>query len=436
MRPSWIAPIVLAGALARPAEVTLSQAVSDAWALSRALDSQKLEEEAAALAEKAALRRQRFSVHFAGAYRATTDTIQVTAGDFPFSLGPQVPPGTILLATPGDSIDLKLSLLQPLYTGGLLRSAAAAEAARGAAERELPRWRRIELAGRVKSSYFGFLALRGKRDSLLSLLARLEHHLKKVERLAAEELVRRSDLLEARAKADEARLGLQDLELQLQTEAVQFHSLCGHDPGEIVHGPGGDADAFDVAWSHFLARHPLLRSLDERQGVATAGRRAAAAAYLPQVGLFAEAHYGRPGQNFFRDAWTFYLQGGVNVSLPLFDWNGRRTGLRLADIVARKLENQRADFVRESERELRQLYLALEAAGRKRALLDGLAANAAEDSRLKERLYEEGQIDHTDLLAAMTGEEKVQAERQALAAQVERIKTGIDVLIGRCEEEE
>ncbi len=436
MKPSWIAPIVLAGSLALPAEVTLPQAVADAWALNGALNSQELEAQAAALAEQNALRRQRFAVHFGGSYRATTDTIQVTAGDFPFPLGPQVPPGTVLLSTPGDALDLKLSLLQPLYTGGLLRSAVAAEAARGAAERELARWRRLQLAGRVKSSFFTFLMVRGKRDSLLSLLSRLEHHLKKVERLQAEELVRRSDLLEARARADEARLGLQDLEQQLQAEAVQFRSLCGHDPGEIVHWPGEAADAYDAAWAHFLAHHPLLRSLDERQGMAAAQRRAAAAAYLPQVGLFTEAHYGRPGQNYFRNAWTFYLQGGLSVSLPLFDWNGRRRGLELADIAARKLENQRGDFVRESEKELRQLYLALEAAGRKAVLLQGLAANAAEDSRLKEGLYAEGQIDHSDLLAAMTGEEKYQAERDALAAQTELLKAAIDTLIGRCEEEE
>lgn len=436
MKPSWIVPIVLAGALALPAEVTLSQAAADAWAISGALDSQKLEAQAAALAEQIALRRQRFAVHFAGSYRATSDRIQVTAGDFPFSLGPQVPPGTVILATPGDSLDLKLSLLQPLYTGGLLPSAARAEAARGAAERELTRWRRTELAGRVKSSYFNFLILRGKRDSLLSLLARLEHHARKVERLQAEQLARRSDLLEARGAADEARLGLQDLEQLLQAEDAQFRSLCGHGLDEIVHWPGEEADAYDVAWAYFLARHPLLRSLDERRGVAEAQRRAVAAAYLPQVAAFAEAHYGRPGQNYFRNAWTFYVQGGVSVSLPVFDWNQRRASLDLAAIAVRKLENGRADFVRDSEKGLRQLYAALASAGKKRQLLDGLAANAAEGSRLKEKLYEEGQIDHTDLLAAMTAEEKYHAEREALAAQIELLKTGIDTLIGRCEEEE
>ncbi len=431
-----LSAILLASAVMLPAEVTLSQAVADAWAISPALDSQMLEAEAAALAEQIALRRQRFAVQFSGMYRAGTDRIQVTAGAFPFPLGPQVPPGTVILETPRDSLDFKLSLLQPLYTGGLLRSAARAEAARGAAERELARWKRAELAGRVKSSYFNFLMFRGKRDSLLSLLARLEHHLGKVERLQAEELVRRSDLLEARTKADEVRLSLQDLEQLLQAEDVQFRSLCGHGLDEIVHWPGEAAAAYDVAWAYFLTRHPLLRSLDERKGVVAAQKRAAAAAYLPQIGAFAEAHYGRPGQNFFRDSWTFYLQGGVSVSLPVFDWNQRRASLDLAGIAARKLENRRADFVRESEKGLRQLYAALESAGRKRLLLEGMAANAAEETRLKESLYEEGQIDHTDLLAAMTGEERYQAEREALAAQIELLKTGIDTLIGKCEEEE
>ena len=56
-------------------------------------------------------------------------------------------------------------------------------------------------------------------------------------------------------------------------------------------------------------------------------------------------------------------------------------------------------------------------------------------SVLKEKLYEENQIDHTDLLAAMTSQERYLSNREELLAQMEMLKVNIDTLIGKCEEE-
>jgi outer membrane protein TolC len=147
-------------------------------------------------------------------------------------------------------------------------------------------------------------------------------------------------------------------------------------------------------------------------------------------------HYGKPGQNFFLNRWTPYVQGGLSVSMPVFNWNRGDRDRTLADIAARKLENQRADFIRESEKNLRQLFLQKGSVEKKVALLDNLIANAAEDARLKEKLYEENQIDHTDYLAALTGQERYVSNREELLAQREILNVNIDTLIGKYEEEE
>lgn len=427
--------LLAAAATTLPGKVTLSQAVASAWGISRELDSQKLEEAGAAVARETALRQKYFSVHFSGGYRTSSDQVQVRMSDFPFSPGAAVPPGTVILSAPSDTVDLKLALVQPLYSGGLLSHAVQMEAARGAAEKELTRLKKLELAGRVKVSYFSFVLFSRKRDSLNFFLASLELHLKKVANLQAEELVKRSDLLEARAKADEVRLSLQDIEQLIASEAVQFRSLSGYDPQEIDFLPQAPLEPLAAAWEYFQANHPLLRSLDERGRQARIQKRSVAAAYLPQLSAFAEMHYGRPGQNFFMNSWTFYVQGGVSVSLPVFNWNKRGRDLELADIAARKLENRRADFVRETEKSLRQLLGYGESTVKKLALLDKLVANAAEDVGLKEKLYEESQIDHTDLLAAMASQERFLSNREEMLAQMEMLKVNLDTLIGRCEEE-
>jgi outer membrane protein TolC len=428
--------VLLVATFILPAKVTLSQAVVSAWTSSRSLDSQKLEEEAASIAGLTALRQKYFSIYASGSYRYTSDKVEVKISDFPIPVSANIPPGTVVLSAPNDNFDLKMSLVQPLYSGGLLNNAVKMEAIRGAAEKDLTRLKKIELAGKVRSSYFNYLLFCNKRDSLSFFLSSLNLHLQKVENLYAEELVKKSDLLETRTKVDEIKLSLVDLEQLIAAEAVHFNSFCGYDPQDIDFKPVTRNESFDSAREYFLAGHPLLRSLDERVRIIQIQKKSIAGAYLPQLNAFAELHYGRPGQNFFKDQWTFYVQGGLSVTMPVFNWNKGGRDKNLADIAGRKLENQRADFIRESEKNLRQLYLYKESLEKKLVLLDSLSANAAEDIRLKERLYEENQIDHTDLLAAMTSQERYLSNREEMLTQMEMLKVNIDTLIGKCEEEQ
>jgi outer membrane protein TolC len=362
--------------------------------------------------------------------------VEVKISDFPIPVNNNIPPGTVVLSAPNDNFDLKMSLVQPLYSGGIMSNAVKIEAIRGAAEKDMTRLKKIELAGKVRSSYFNYLLFCKKRDSLNYFLSSLNLHLQKVENLYAEELVKKSDLLETQAKTDEIKLSLLDLEQLIAAEAVYFKSLCGFDPQDIDFKPVSRNESFDSAREYFLAGHPLLRSLDERACIIQIQKKSISAAYLPQLNAFAEMHYGRPGQNFFKDEWTLYFQGGLSVTMPVFNWNKGGRDKNLADIAARKLENQRADFIRESEKSLHQLYLYKESLEKKLVLLDNLSANAAEDIRLKEKLYEENQIDHTDLLAAMTSQERYLSNREELLAQMEILKVSIDTMIGKCEEEE
>jgi outer membrane protein TolC len=361
--------------------------------------------------------------------------VQIKLSDFPFPLDTDVPPGTIILSTPNDNVDLKISLLQPIYSGGILSNAVRMEAIREAAERDLTRLKKIELAGKVKTSFFNYRLFCKKRDSLNLLFDILKLHQSRLENLYREELVRKSDLLETMTKADEIRLNLEDLEQLIRSEALNFSTLCGYEPGDIDDDvPAGEA-SLPAAREFFLANHPLLRSLDEKARLIQIQKKSIAGSYLPQVNAVAELHYSRPGQNFFAKRWVPYVLGGITVSLPVFNWNKGGRDKNLADIAARKLQNQRADFIRESEKSLRQLFLYSESLKKKLALLDGLVAHAAEDARVKEKLYAENQIDHNDYLAALTSQERYMSNREELLAQVELLKVGIDTLIGKCEEE-
>jgi outer membrane protein TolC len=291
------------------------------------------------------------------------------------------------------------------------------------------------LAGKVKNSFYNHRLFCRKRDSLNLLLDILKLHQGKLENLYREELLRKSDLLETMAKADEIRLNLEDLEQVIRSEALNFSTLSGYEPGDIEDETGSGHASLLAAREFFLANHPLLRSLDEKARLFQIQKKSISGSYLPQISAIAELHYGRPGQNFFVNRWIPYVVGGINVSLPVFNWNKGGRDKSLVDIAARKLENQRADFIRDSEKNLRQLFFFKDSLEKKLALLDGLVALATEDARLKEKLYAENQIDHNDYLAALTSQERYVSNREELLAQVELLKVGIDTLIGKCEEE-
>jgi len=123
------------------------------------------------------------------------------------------------------------------------------------------------------------------------------------------------------------------------------------------------------------------------------------------------------------------------VTMPVFTWNKSERDQSLVDIAARQLENLRLDFIESSEKSLHQLFLLKEAIENKLRLIDNLVGYAAEGAQLKEKLFEENQIDHTDYLAALTTHERYLVNREELLAQMEVLKVNIHTLIGKAEEE-
>jgi outer membrane protein TolC len=426
---------LLAVVFVLPAEVTLSQAVANAWRLNHSLQNQRYQAEAAGVSKLTAMAQKKFSVYFNGSYRYSSDKVEVKAADFAIPTSTNIPPGTIILSAPDDNFDVKLSLLQPVFTGGVLNNAVKMEELREVSELHLTRLKQIEVTGKVKVSYFSYRLACKKRDALVYFLDNLSLHLGKLENLFREELLKKTDLLETRAKVDETKLNLQDLEQLLKAEALNFENLCGYSPLEISGETSERAEDYAQAWDFFKAHHPLLQSLAERARAFQVQKKSIAGSSLPQVGVFAEMHYGRPGQNFFKDRWTFYVQGGLSVTMPVFTWNKSERDQSLVDIAARQLENLRLDFIESSEKSLHQLFLLKEAIENKLRLIDNLVGYAAEGAQLKEKLFEENQIDHTDYLAALTTHERYLVNREELLAQMEVLKVNIHTLIGKAEEE-
>jgi outer membrane protein TolC len=423
---------VLAVALPLFPKVTLQQAIDRAWNQSPAVERQLLGEEAAHIGRSYALRQRLFRMEAGGSYRYASEAIEVKARDFPI-LPPDLPlpEDFLLLSAPHDFYDLKMTLVQPIYTGGAINQAIRMEEIKGVLEQKRTEWLKVDLAGQVKFSFLTYRLLLAKRDSLRRLLENLGLHLAKIEAFVREQLVRRSDLLETRSRMDEIRLNLEDIGQQIEQERIAFTTLCGLDPEEVDPSEMEIVGTIEESLAVFERNHPLLVAFEEQGRLVDAGRRAAAAGRRPQLAGYYELHYGRPGVNFFKKEWSLYVQAGLTLSIPLLNRVQSDRDVALSEVEKRKLASQRKAFVQETERGIRQLYELKKSLEARQGLAEGLIAAAEEDVKLKDSLYRESQISNLDYLAAVANLEKYRSLKAELEVQQSLADVRIQVLIGR-----
>ncbi len=429
--PFWAISFLLIAAIPIRAATTLDEAVARAWAKSYGLKDRVLDEETAKAERDFAARQKLFHLDFAGGYRYATDSVVVTAANFPFTSLLHIPSGQVLLQTPKSTYDLKLGLTQPLWTGGSLTNILRADEARQAAAASGTRAAKVEIAGRVKTSYFTYRLLLAKKRSLEILLENLGLHESRVSAFVREDLTRRSDLLETQTKSEETRLSIEDLTQQAAKERIGFETLTGLSPDDIEAPAPGTVLDYAASLAEFRSRHPLLKGLDAQATALDLSRKAVTGQRLPQLALFGEAHYARPGVNFFLDQWKLYAVAGVSLTVPVFNLNRIARDKAILDVERRKLDDQRADILEQAERTLKQLYESLRSLAAQASSADKLIGLAEEDAGLKEKLYRENQLSNIDYLAALTDLARYRALKAQIALQAELVKVAVNAAVGR-----
>jgi len=414
---------------------TLQDAYAQALLLAPRVQVKTLDEEAAEIRKSEALKRKRFDIDFTGYFQTASDRVQVSTDSLklPAEL---LPAGkTILLTMPDNFFDFKLALKQPLYSGGALKRAVELAETERTIRRELTRNEQLELAGRLKTSYYTCLMLQKSSFSLQSLLEGLRLHRERVASLRREELLRESDLLEIRIRIAELKLRAIELENLLAIESAVFFSICGLKFEEMEETAREKEIPFELALSSLQDDHPLSSAFSSRLQALDLQRSIAASTSRPRLGAFAELHLARPGRNFFRDEWSLYTLMGLGLQMPLFNWGRTAAETRLATIETEKTIQLREEFFSEAKKALSQLFIHKEGLQSKMLVFSDLLADAAREVALKKTLYEEGQLDHRSYLAALLNREHYQARREEAGLQMEIVKAQILILAGKGLEE-
>jgi len=403
--------------------IPLKIAIKNAIKMDVNYKNQVLEEKSAQIRKKNAEMRKLFSINSNLSYIFKSEKMKI---EFP---------GAIMYAGSKNNYDINLSLQQPIFSGNILSNLSNMEEINLAIEKNKTLLKKIEIAFKIKSSYFNYVLLQNKKESLNYLIKDLDLHYRKIKNLYKEELVKKTDLLETERKIEELYINLEDLNSMIINEKITFEKLCKIDINEIDKNYNENIKDYGSAFTEFKKSHPILKTIDEKIILLSYKGKIIKGEYLPQITGFSEIHYGKPGIDFFRNEWETYFQAGVNVNLKIFNWNKQKRDLNIIKYSSQKIINEKEDFILEGEKLLKQLYATKASIENKINILNKLIKISNEDAELKKGLYEEQQISNIDYLESITKKERYISMKNEIKTLYELIKLSINKTIGKYMEE-
>jgi outer membrane protein TolC len=335
---------------------------------------------------------------------------------------------------PLNNFNTRISLSQPLWTGGRIGAGvAAARAGEQAAQGDAESTRQQVVRG-VVDAYTGAVLAKSALGVARDALKTAEAHVEMIRDLREAGLVVESDLLQARVRAGEIREMVVDAEAQHAVALAALNVAMGLDLSSAHVLP----DALDRAElesaplpqleEEALASRPDLAAMLDRIEAARAMQRAARGARWPSVGLGGayeandESAPGTEGTN-----WSVMLAARWEV------FDGGRTRARVAQAGAKLREAESARELLESRvgLEVRQAWHGLRAAASRIDTADAAVAMAEESLRVVEDRYRNGLATLVELLEAESALTRaktrlVAAQRSALTA-----RAALDLATGR-----
>ncbi|MBN2056489.1 TolC family protein [bacterium] len=250
-----------------------------------------------------------------------------------------------------------------------------------------------------------------------------ERNLDMIQRLFAEGMIIKSDLLQAQVHVAELRERLASARNGYRLALVALNTMLG-DPGGGKHPAegfsGGSCPAVEletlIGWA--LEDRSELRALEQQEAMAWLSRRLAQAGFLPN--LNARASYDYHGQGLLADgtdSYTIALSLRWNLFNGTADHKREQQAAMQLDAV-RTMRRAREDMI---ALEVTEAWSNLQTAEERLGTMREAVDQAAEGLRILEQRYEQGAAGIVDLLNAEMG---------LAGARLRRLQAEHDLLLG------
>ncbi len=302
--------------------------------------------------------------------------------------------------------NLGLTLTQPLYTGGRLKSVylqAEENIQRTGFEKQTVVQ---NLSFDVKKGYFSILKAKRGVQTVNSLKDMAEEHLKTAKVLFEEGLVTKMDVLKTEVFLADTEQQIIQAENALALSKASFIFLLNSPLSpefevEDVLERRKEKKSLEYWTNLALRQRPELKELESAGKMYDYNIETEKSGYMPQVFLFGNYLWDRGTQEAL-DEWK--ASWNVGIALELDIWNWRETGYRVqkARHQKKEIESQYALLCKSIELEVNTAYLNLETADRQIETVKKGLETAEENLRVTNLLYKEGMATTTDVLDAQT----------------------------------
>lgn len=344
------------------------------------------------------------SLKLSAGYSRLSDvpSFEVTIPGFPA-------PRTITIAEPVlDNSNIKLTLQQPLFTGGRVTGNLKMNRNNYQADSSDYLAQRCEAALNIKILYWRLYQAQKVKELAEENLRILGNHLNDVGNLLGHGLATENDRLKVKLQMSNANLLLLEAENGLLTAGLHLNSYIGEPLGIIIEPtsvpdtskatPTGFSDIMKKA----QAGRADLKALRLRREAAHSGKKSAGAGWFPQVYAVGNYTYADPNQRIFpsKDQFDGTWDVGVMLSMDIWNWQSTKHQVGQASAALRQADDRLALLEDAIEVEIRLALLELEKAVQKIEVTKTGLVQAEENYRNVKNMFRQGMATNSDLLDA------------------------------------
>ncbi len=412
---------------------SLKQAIENGIRINADIQNNKLESKILDVDNRIQRLGKLFNLSGAGTYLYKSEKTEIMMPDINIGPGMSIT-GLSINGGVYHNFDLKVSLTQPIFTGHALSGMISLNEVKQTLNINEREFLELMLRGRIKTVFFNYRMLSSQLNSLTSLKKRMNNHLKKLEDLFNEDLAGKSQVLETKLKQQEIVLTMEEVKNNLNKISSTFSELTGYNISEIGTNYREDIRDRESCMALFIRNHPGLKTLSDRKEMIGINKKIINGKNLPQIGGFAEFHYGVPGINFIGDEWNSYFQGGIEIRLNIFNWGKSRKENIINDYNLDKIDNQSNDLIRRTGLRLSDLFSTLQSLQTRLSTYKDMISLAGEEAELKLQLFNEKQISNLEYINSVLSVENLRSLKEKTDLKSELIKVEINTMIGNKEE--
>lgn len=307
-----------------------------------------------------------------------------------------------------DNYGMRLTLLQPLFTGFRLQSSIyIAEYNAQSTEQDYSK-DKVELIYNIKNAYWSLFKAIEFKGVVDENVEQVKAHLKDIQNLFAQGMVTNNEVLKVQVQLSNVQLLQIDSENAVRLAMMGLNNLIGisldteiHLESNIRHQPK-EYPGLHVLLQKALWKRPEVKAMEYRVKAIEAGVILARSGWFPQIFLTGNYYYSRPNQRIlptqdkFKDTWDV----GIAISLDIWNWGTTIHQTNQAQAQLSQAQDALGQLKDAITLEVTQNYLSLLQAKEKIAVAEEGVKQAEENYRITSERFKKGLELNSDLLDA------------------------------------